>query len=146
MVGEADHLPGSSTNQPEPTLQIYQVREMYIDRKDNSSDIALKLTENVLKALAHRSRLQIVEYIGRGEACVSDLQRVVGSDMSTVSKHLGVLRNAGIVEDRKSGLQVFYRLRIPCMADFIHCIGSVIMGEPVKLPPELLAAQAASDH
>jgi ArsR family transcriptional regulator len=92
-----------------------------------------------MKALAHRSRLTIVQVIGRGEACVTDLQRVVGSDMSTISKHLLVLKNAGIVEDRKSGLQVFYRLRIPCVADFVHCIAAVMEGRPPKLPPELLA-------
>jgi ArsR family transcriptional regulator len=96
------------------------------------------LTEKVIKGLAHRSRLLMVQAIGRGEACVGDLQQVVGSDMSTVSKHLSVLKNAGIVEDRKAGLQVFYRLRIPCIADFVHCIGAVMSGKPPKLPPELL--------
>jgi DNA-binding transcriptional ArsR family regulator len=105
---------------------------------NSDSEVTLKLTERVLKALAHRSRLQIVQFIGRGEACVSDLQKIVGSDMSTVSKHLAVLKNAGVVEDRKVGLQVFYRLRISCMSDFIHCIGAVITGQPVVLPPELM--------
>jgi ArsR family transcriptional regulator len=102
------------------------------------SEPSLEMTEQVMKALAHRSRLLIVQTIGRGEACVTYLQQVVGSDMSTVSKHLTVLKNAGVVEDRKAGLQVYYRLRIPCIADFVHCIGSVMAGLPVKLPPELL--------
>lgn len=123
----------------------HRQNEMYIDQNCSESEMSIKLTEQVLKALAHRSRLQIVQFIGRGEACVTDLQRVVGSDMSTVSKHLAVLKNAGVVEDRKSGLQVFYRLRIPCMADFIHCIGAVMTGQPVNLPPELLAAQHTVD-
>jgi ArsR family transcriptional regulator len=118
---------------------------LFISTKLDESEQALVLTEHVLKALAHRSRLLIVQTIGRGEACVSDLQQVVGSDMSTVSKHLLVLKNAGVVEDRKVGLQVFYRLRIACMSDFIHCIGAVITGQPVKLPPELLAEQAKAD-
>jgi DNA-binding transcriptional ArsR family regulator len=111
---------------------------MHTDPMNSDSEVTLKLTERVLKALAHRSRLQIVQFIGRGEACVSDLQKIVGSDMSTVSKHLAVLKNAGVVEDRKVGLQVFYRLRISCMSDFIHCIGAVITGQPVVLPPELM--------
>ncbi|MDR3709265.1 MAG: metalloregulator ArsR/SmtB family transcription factor [Capsulimonadaceae bacterium] len=111
---------------------------MYIRTRDGEAEPSLDLTEHVLKALAHRSRLLIVQTIGRGEACVTDLQQVVGSDMSTVSKHLTVLKSAGVVEDRKAGLQVFYRLRIPCIADFVHCIGSVMAGLPVTLPQELL--------
>jgi ArsR family transcriptional regulator len=112
---------------------------MYINANMSDTEPSLEMTAQVLKALAHRSRLQIVKTIGRGEACVSDLRQVVGSDMSTVSKHLTVLKSAGVVEDRKSGLQVYYRLRIPCIADFVHCIGSVMLGLPVELPAELLA-------
>ncbi len=106
--------------------------------QNQTSELTLAQTANVMKALAHHSRLQIVESLGNGELCVSDLQRIVGSDVSTVSKHLTVLKSAGIVEDRKSGLQVFYRLRIPCIADFVHCIGAVMAGQPPRLPDELL--------
>jgi ArsR family transcriptional regulator len=95
-------------------------------------------TERVMKALAHRSRLLIVETIGQGEVCVSDLQHVVGSDMSTVSKHLTVLKSAGVVMDRKVGLQVYYRLRIPCVADFIQCIGAVMTNQPITLSDQIL--------
>ncbi|MDR3706774.1 MAG: metalloregulator ArsR/SmtB family transcription factor [Capsulimonadaceae bacterium] len=111
---------------------------MYIGITADEGEPSVEMIELVMKALAHRSRLLIVQTIGRGEACVSDLQLVVGSDMSTVSKHLTVLKSAGVVEDRKVGLQVFYRLRIPCIADFVHCIGSVMAGLPASLPPEFL--------
>jgi DNA-binding transcriptional ArsR family regulator len=53
-------------------------------------------------------------------------QQVVGSDMSTVSKHLSVMRNAGLVQDRKVGLQVFYRLRVPCVMLFFGCVEAVM--------------------
>jgi len=46
--------------------------------------------------------------------------------MSTVSKHLTVLRNAGIVQDQKRGLQVFYSLRCPCVVDFFECAEKVL--------------------
>jgi DNA-binding transcriptional ArsR family regulator len=105
---------------------------------DTSLDSRLLQTEQVIKALAHRSRLLIVQTIGRGEACVSDLQHVVGSDMSTVSKHLTVLKSAGVVMDRKVGLQVYYRLRIPCIVDFVQCIGAVMMGEPLQMSDEMI--------
>jgi ArsR family transcriptional regulator len=46
--------------------------------------------------------------------------------MSTVSKHLSVLRNAGLVDDRKEGLKVYYRLRVPCVAKFFECVDEVL--------------------
>ena len=63
---------------------------------------------NILKALAHPSRLMMVEELARGERCVCELRELVGADISTVSKHLAVLKKAGLVESDKRGLQVFY--------------------------------------
>ena len=83
----------------------------------------------VIKAMAHPSRLAMVEALVDGELCVCELQALVGSDMSTVSKHLSVLRSAGIVADRKVGLQVYYRLCCPCILDFLGCIDAVIRAD-----------------
>jgi DNA-binding transcriptional ArsR family regulator len=80
----------------------------------------------IIKAMAHPSRLAMIDALAEGELCVCELQRIVGSDMSTVSKHLSVMRNAGIVTDRKRGLQVFYRLRVPCIVQFFGCIEAVM--------------------
>ena len=80
----------------------------------------------VIKALGHPSRLMMVDALVKGEMCVCDLQAIVGSDMSTVSKHLSVLKVAGIVIDRKQGLQVFYRLRVPCIVQFFGCVEAVL--------------------
>lgn len=80
----------------------------------------------VIKALAHPSRLMMVDALSLGELCVCDLQAIVGSDMSTVSKHLGVLKAAGVVSDRKQGLQVFYSLRVPCITQFFGCVEAVL--------------------
>lgn len=85
----------------------------------------------IVKALAHPSRLMMVDELARGERCVCDLTELVGSDISTVSKHLNVLKKSGIVEDEKRGKQVYYRLRVPCILNFFHCIESVLMaGKP----------------
>ena len=65
----------------------------------------------VMKALAHPSRLFIVDELSRGERCVCELTEMIGADVSTVSKHLAVLREAGLVLDERRGVQVFYRLR-----------------------------------
>lgn len=79
-----------------------------------------------MKGLAHPSRLLMVDELSRGERCVCELTDLVGADISTVSKHLSVLKRAGIVQDDKRGLQVFYRLRCPCMLRFLDCIEAVI--------------------
>ncbi|CCH48394.1 ArsR/SmtB family transcription factor [Pseudodesulfovibrio piezophilus] len=80
----------------------------------------------IMKAMAHPSRLMMVDALSHGEKCVCDLRELVGSDMSTVSKHLSVLKKAGIVEDDRRGKQVYYRLRVPCILNFFHCIESVL--------------------
>jgi ArsR family transcriptional regulator len=79
-----------------------------------------------VKALAHPSRLLIVEELERhGERCVCELTKLVGSDMSTVSRHLGVLRVAGLVTSEKRGLQVFYRLRTPEVQGLVRAMEDV---------------------
>ena len=80
----------------------------------------------VMKAMAHPSRLMMIDELSRGERCVCDLQTLVGHDMSTISKHLSVLKKAGIVEDERRGKQVYYRLKVPCILNFFHCVESVI--------------------
>jgi len=80
----------------------------------------------VMRAMAHPTRLFIVDELSRGERCVCELTKMIGHDISTVSKHLSVLKKAGIIEDDKRGLQVFYRLRVPCVLNFFHCAESVI--------------------
>jgi ArsR family transcriptional regulator len=88
----------------------------------------------VLKAMAHPSRLLVLERLLEGECCVCDLQGLVGSDMSTVSKHLALMRSAGLVEDRREGLKVFYRLRVPCVMQFLDCVDAVRdEGPPIQL-------------
>jgi ArsR family transcriptional regulator len=80
----------------------------------------------VIKALAHPARLQIVDELAKGPLCVCDIRDRVGSDLSTISRHLGVLKNVGILEDDKKGLQVFYSLHCPCVADFFACAEKVL--------------------
>jgi len=79
-----------------------------------------------MKALAHPTRLFIVEELSRGEQCVCELTEMVGADVSTVSKHLSVLRAAGLVQDDKRGTQVYYSLRCACSLSFFHCIDDVL--------------------
>ena len=80
----------------------------------------------VLKALANESRLRIVDRLSRGECSAGDLTRLIGSDQTTVSKHLAVLRAHGIVEDRREGSVVMYRLLTPCVTNFFACATQVL--------------------
>ena len=80
----------------------------------------------VIKALAHPTRLFIGEELARGVRCVRELRELVGADLSTVSKHLALLKNAGILTDERRGAQVFYRLRVPCVLSFLGCIEAVL--------------------
>ena len=80
----------------------------------------------ICKALGHPTRLFMVEELANGERCVCELTEMVGMDVSTVSRHLAVLREAGIVQDEKRGLQVFYKLRIPCVLSLFGCIETVL--------------------
>lgn len=56
---------------------------------------------DILKSIAHPTRLLIVEELSKRKRCVSDLRSLIGSDVSTVSKHLSVLKNAGIIKKEK---------------------------------------------
>jgi DNA-binding transcriptional ArsR family regulator len=87
----------------------------------------------VFKALGHPARLQIVEELMGGERCVCELVEAVGSGWSTVSRHLAVLKAAGVLDDEKRGLQVFYRLALPCVASFTQCLDAARRGEAVEV-------------
>ncbi len=80
----------------------------------------------VLKALANESRLKIVDRLARGECSVGELTEIVGSDRTTVSKHLAVLRAHDIVADRREGNVVFYTLLTPCVVNFFSCATQVL--------------------
>ena len=87
----------------------------------------------IIKAMAHPSRLMMIDTLADGERCVCELQEIVGSDMSTVSKHLSVLKSSGIVSSRKEGLQVYYRLRVPCIMSFFGCVDAVMQDDASRV-------------
>lgn len=89
----------------------------------------MRARARILKALAHPSRLFIVERLREREHCVCELTAMIGVDISTVSKHLAVLKNAGIVRDERRGVQIFYSLKRPCVVDFFSCAEAVLTAE-----------------
>lgn len=81
----------------------------------------------VVKALAHPTRLFVVDELSRhGKRCVYELTDMVGADVSTVSKHLTILKNAGIVCDERHGSQIFYKLTLNCVGNLLRCVETLI--------------------
>ena len=91
-------------------------------RLDGSTRRRLEHKAKVFKALGHPTRLFIVEQLAGGERCVCELKEMIDADLSTISKHLSVLKNAGLVEDEKRGSNVFYRLRISPDGSLFACM------------------------
>ncbi len=85
-----------------------------------------KRRADIIKAMAHPARLIVIEALKDGERCVCELNELVELDQSTLSRHLLVLKNSGIIEDDKKGLKVFYKLRCPCVLKYIDCIEGVL--------------------
>jgi DNA-binding transcriptional ArsR family regulator len=87
-----------------------------------------KQQAKIHKALANEARLLIVDSLKECECSVGELVEAVELDISTVSKHLSVLLAAGIVDNRKEGTTVRYRLLTPCVLDMFACTNQVLRG------------------
>ena len=81
---------------------------------------------DILKAIAHPVRLSIVEMLGERERCACEIGDAFPCDRTTVSKHLAVLKSLGVIEDRKEGLYIHYRLRMTCLLPFLACLERVV--------------------
>lgn len=86
-----------------------------------SADQSQKVA-TVFKAMGHPSRLTLLSALQDGERCVCELAKLVPGNLSTVSRHLAELKHAGLLVDRKEGLNVYYRTALPCSHEFIGCL------------------------
>ena len=93
---------------------------------DAQTKAKFELRAKIVKAMAHPTRLFIIDALSQQKRCVYELTEMIGADMSTVSKHLTILKNAGIVKDEKRGTMVYYQLQRPCILDFFGCIEAVM--------------------
>ena len=88
--------------------------------------------DEVFKALGNPARLTLVRTLMDGEHCVCDLVNAVGLGWSTTSKHLDVLRRAGVVSSDKRGQKIFYRLELECVSNFIDCLDRARLGRSAR--------------
>lgn len=87
------------------------------------------LQAGILKALAHPVRVLIVDALTGGDRCVCELNRLAAIDQSGLSRHLAVLRKAGILSDRRDGMKVFYHLETPCILKALACTVDVVKAD-----------------
>lgn len=92
----------------------------------NRPDIFYRARARVAKAMAHPTRLRILDVLQQREWCVCELTELIGADQSTVSRHLAVLRDAGLIADRREGVMTFYRPRVRCLEGFWRCVDTVL--------------------
>jgi ArsR family transcriptional regulator len=85
-----------------------------------------EIRAKIIKAMSHPVRLMIIDGLKKKERSFSELFDLFKLDKSTVSKHLLVLKEAGIVSSRKDGLDMYYKLEVPCVIDFFTCVTAVI--------------------
>jgi DNA-binding transcriptional ArsR family regulator len=98
-------------------------KETHMTEKERA---LIEAKANILKALGHPTRLWMAEKLADGEKCVCELAENIDADFSTISKHLTVLKQAGVVIDEKRGKQVYYRLKVPCILNFMPCVEAVL--------------------
>jgi ArsR family transcriptional regulator len=108
-------------------LVIYLSRRMFLSMTHGIEDLA-----TVFRALGDPTRLRILALIGRDEMCVCHIHEALRLPQPTVSRHLAYLRRSGLVDTRRDGLWVHYRLALPedpsvraAVEAAIHAVGHV---------------------
>ena len=89
---------------------------------DIKKQLLFQKQADIAKAITHPLRIAITDFLKDGEQCVCDIAEYVGSERSNVSRHLSVMVNAGVLEHRKEGLRVIYKLKTPCILEFFACM------------------------
>ena len=104
----------------------------------------LETCADLLKALAHPVRLRMVLALEKGERCACELTDLSPCDRTTSSKHLAVLREAGIVTDRREGTRILYTLRVPCVLLMLRCVNRLAV--PDEDPGRCVCAFRGGDE
>ena len=95
-----------------------------------------------LKALADPTRLQILHFLGCGELCVGDLVSRVGGTQANISKHLAVLRGAGLVRPRREGMNVYYAMEDDAALEVCRLMCGCVEREASRTMAEVTQAPA----
>jgi ArsR family transcriptional regulator len=85
-----------------------------------------EIKSRIIKSMSHPVRLMIIDALKEREMLFSEIKEMFDFDKSTISKHLLVLKQAGVVSSKKSGVDMIYKLEVPCITDFFGCVTAVI--------------------
>jgi len=85
-----------------------------------------RMQAEILKALAHPVRLEVLHLLGRREVPFGELQLALGITKANLSQHLAVLRKARIVTDRRRGVNALYRLAYPEIEEACYGVGQAL--------------------
>jgi ArsR family transcriptional regulator len=89
--------------------------------------LRLRMKAEIFKAIGQPIRLKIIEILHEHELPVGQIAYQVGTDASTVSKHLSLLRKLGIVVDRKEGGKIFYQTTVHQLVDYLKCFDGTVL-------------------
>jgi DNA-binding transcriptional ArsR family regulator len=106
---------------------------------DKNKQLLFEKQAEIAKAIAHPLRIAIIDFLKDGEQCVCDIAEYIGSERSNVSRHLSVMVKAGLLDWRKEGLKVIYKLKCTCIIDFFACVIRVLR-EQAEENQQLLTA------
>ncbi len=90
------------------------------------TDELLEMKANVLKALGQPTRLKILEFLRNGERCVCEIFPAIQEEQSNVSRHLAMMKAAGILASRKEGQMVHYRVRDPQVFKLLDGVSALL--------------------
>jgi ArsR family transcriptional regulator len=85
-----------------------------------------KIKSDIFKALGHPIRLAVFDFLNNKEKCVCEICSFVQSSYANVSKHLSILKNAGLIDSHKNGNHIYYFIKMSCAINFNECINNVI--------------------
>lgn len=88
-----------------------------------------RLTAEFLKAMAHPVRIKVLKLLAEKEQCVCDLVQAINIEQSNLSQHLSVLKKQGMIESRKDGTRVIYRLVYPAAVEIVDAVGRVLRAQ-----------------
>lgn len=88
-----------------------------------------KLRADIMKALAHPLRVLMVNALTQEDRCVCELNQLANRNQSNISRHLGVLKKAGIITERRVRNKVFQHLQTPCILKAFDCAVEVIKAD-----------------
>ena len=124
MPGNPFYQPGSAVceqSQPSPFDIFTQLCKCL-----SVNTTQAKARADILKALAHPTRILILEALSRGDRCVNDLRSLASTTLPTISRHLAQLKKVGIVTERRSGSKIIHHLACPCMLQAMNCTCEVL--------------------